>query len=89
MFIPPPVPNSALYSKSDGVVHWQACINHRIEAHHQAENIQVRGSHSGLGHNPQVVWIVANRLSQPETGWQPYRKDELEKSQFSGKLRVV
>lgn len=89
MFTPPPVPNSAFYSKSDGVVHWQACINHRIEAHHQAENIQVRGSHSGLGHNPQVVWIVANRLSQSEASWQPYKKDELEKKQFSGKLKYV
>jgi pimeloyl-ACP methyl ester carboxylesterase len=89
MFTPPPVPNSALYSKTDGVVHWQACINHRIEAHHQAENIQVRGSHSGLGHNPQVVWIVANRLSQAEASWQPYKKDELEKIQISGKLKLV
>jgi pimeloyl-ACP methyl ester carboxylesterase len=86
MFTPPPVPNSALYSKSDGVVHWQACINHRIKAHHQAENIQVCGSHSGLGHNPHVVWIVANRLSQPEASWQPYK---LEKTQFSGKLKLV
>jgi hypothetical protein len=74
MFTPPPVPSSALYSKSDGVVHWQACINHCIEEHHQAENIQVRGSHSGLGHNPQVVWIIANRLSQAESNWQPYTR---------------
>jgi pimeloyl-ACP methyl ester carboxylesterase len=89
MVMLPPVPNSALYSKTDGVVHWQACINHRIETHHQAENIQVRGSHSGLGHNPQVVWIIANRLSQVEASWQPYKKDELEKTQISGKLKFV
>ena len=89
MLTPPPVPNSALFSKTDGVVHWQACINHRIEAHHQAENIQVRGSHSGLGHNPQVVWIIANRLAQEETNWQPYKKDELEKFQGSGNLKLV
>lgn len=89
MFTPPPVPNSALYSKSDGVAHWQACINHHIEDHHQAENIQVRGSHTGLGHNPQVVWIVANRLAQAESNWQPYKQNELEKNQFSGKLKFV
>tara|TARA_R110000868_G_scaffold403301_1_gene680441 strand:- start:44 stop:757 length:714 start_codon:yes stop_codon:yes gene_type:complete len=75
MITPPPVPSSALYSKSDGIAHWQACINHRIEEHHQAENIQVRGSHSGLGHNPRVVWIIANRLSQAESNWQPYKKE--------------
>lgn len=86
MATPPPVPNSALYSKSDGVAHWQACINHRIEEHHQAENIRVRGSHTGLGHNPQVVWIIANRLAQAESNWQPYK---LVKTRFSGKLKFV
>lgn len=89
MFTPPPVPHSAIYSKTDGVVHWKACINQQIEAHHQAENIQVRGSHSGLGHNPQVVWIIANRLAQQESNWQPYKKSELENTQFSGKLKTV
>jgi len=87
MFTPPPVPNSALYSKSDGVVHWQGCINHRIEAHHQAENIQVRGSHSGLGHNPQVVWIIANRLAQDESNWQPYIPMPPQDGGFSGSLK--
>lgn len=89
MFVPPPVPSSALYSKTDGVAHWQACINHQIEPHHQAENIQVRGSHTGLGHNPQVVWIIANRLAQAESNWQPYKQNSLEKAQFSGKLEPV
>ena len=56
----PSVPSSALYATIDGVVHWQACINHQIETYHQAENIQVQGSQSGLSHNLQVVLIVAN-----------------------------
>lgn len=89
MLTPPPVPNSALYSKTDGIVHWKACINHHIEDHHQAENIQVRGSHSGLGHNPLVVWIIANRLAQAESNWQPYQNDGLVKSKFSGNLKLV
>lgn len=73
MFLPPPVPTSALYSKSDGVAHWKACLHHSFGDNKQAENIEVVGSHTGLGHNPQVVWIVANRLAQAEGSWRPYK----------------
>jgi hypothetical protein len=40
----------------------------------------VIGSHTGLGHNPQVVWIVADRLAQAENKWQPYKKTQIQKS---------
>ena len=36
------------------------------------ENIRVWGSHVGLGFNPLVLQIVADRLAQPEGQWQPY-----------------
>jgi hypothetical protein len=28
MFLPPPVPTSALYSKSDGIAYWKVCLHH-------------------------------------------------------------
>jgi pimeloyl-ACP methyl ester carboxylesterase len=74
MLSPPPVPTSSIYSRTDGVAHWQACMNREIDLSDQAENIEVKGSHLGLGHNCQVLWIVANRLAQNEGEWQPYRK---------------
>jgi hypothetical protein len=74
MLLPPPVPTSSIYSRTDGVAHWQACLNQRIHICDQAENIEVKGSHLGLGHNHQVIWIVANRLAQSEGKWQPYEK---------------
>ena len=37
------------------------------------ENIRVPGSHCGLGFNPWVMKIVADRLAQPEDRWRPYR----------------
>lgn len=80
MLSPPPVPTSAIYSRSDGVAHWQACMNKRIEIADQAENIEVKGSHLGLGHNPHVIWIVANRLAQNEGLWQPYAQKAQEHS---------
>jgi pimeloyl-ACP methyl ester carboxylesterase len=75
MLSPPPVPTTAIFSRTDGVAHWQACKHHNIEAHEEAENIEVRGSHMGLGHNHQVIWIVANRLAQAEGRWLPYQPD--------------
>jgi pimeloyl-ACP methyl ester carboxylesterase len=75
MLSPPPVPTTAIFSRTDGVAHWQACKHHNIEVHEEAENIEVRGSHMGLGHNHQVIWIVANRLAQAEGSWLPYQQD--------------
>jgi pimeloyl-ACP methyl ester carboxylesterase len=57
------VPSTAIYTRTDGVARWHLCI----EAEHpRAENIEVRGSHCGLGHNPAVILAIADRLAQPE-----------------------
>jgi hypothetical protein len=86
--LPPPVPTSAIYSKSDGIAHWKACLHDSFGDNQEAENIEVRGSHSGLGHNPQVVWIVANRLAQAENNWHPYKRVETQNS-FKPSLKMV
>jgi pimeloyl-ACP methyl ester carboxylesterase len=66
---PPPVPTTAVYSRTDGVCAWQCCVEKEAP---QAENIEVEGSHCGLGHHPAAVYAVADRLAQPETDWQPF-----------------
>jgi hypothetical protein len=66
----PDVPTTSVFSRSDGVVAWQACL-HEEGARH-AENIEVASSHCGLGWNAQVLAIVADRLHQPEGAWRPY-----------------
>jgi hypothetical protein len=38
----------------------------------QHENIWVPGSHIGLGFNAAVMWILADRLAQPEGEWRPF-----------------
>lgn len=70
---PPPVPCSAIYSKSDGVVHWSACLEYPGD---QAENIEIIGSHSGMALNPAVFHVVADRLAQPEGSWRPFRREK-------------
>ena len=79
MIMPPPVPSSANYSRTDGIAHWHACRDDWAHDAIQSENIEVRGSHLGLGHNAQVLWIIANRLSQPEGQWHPFRQKVMHK----------
>ena len=63
------VPSTAIYSRSDGIVRWHMCIDQVSEKH---ENIEVRGSHSGLGFNPAVLYAISDRLNQPEDDWRPF-----------------
>ena len=66
----PPVPTTSIYSRSDGVVAWQACV--QPEDHAMVENIEVDGSHCGLVWNPAVLKVVADRLSHAPEAWRPY-----------------
>lgn len=63
------VPSTSVYSKLDGIVPWQTCME---PAGPQRESIEVLGSHFGLGHNPAVLWLVGDRLAQPEGSWRPF-----------------
>ena len=71
---PLPVPSTAIYSKTDGVVHWKCCVQ---QAGPRSENIEVRGSHCGLGHNPAVLAAIADRLAQPVGDWEPFDRTGL------------
>jgi len=68
--IAPDVPTTSIYSHTDGIVAWEACI--QAGTRRTTENIEVDGSHLGLGWNPAVLSIVADRLSQPDGAWKPY-----------------
>jgi pimeloyl-ACP methyl ester carboxylesterase len=45
-------PITAIYSKSDGVVNWQAAMDHHSE---RVTHIEVGAAHLGMGFNP-VIW---------------------------------
>jgi hypothetical protein len=68
--VPPPVPCTAIYSRSDGIVHWQCC---REEITANTENIEVISSHFGLGVNPLALAVIADRLAQPEGSLRRFR----------------
>ena len=64
--VPPPVPVTALYSKTDGVVNWRTCMEVETE---RTENIEVVGSHSGMTVHPLVLHVIADRLAQGCDDW--------------------
>ena len=70
--VAPPVPTSSIYTRSDGVVAWQASIQAPCKINLRTENIEVIASHIGLGLNPSAWWAVADRLAQSEDSWEPF-----------------
>lgn len=68
------VPSTSIYTRTDGFAPWGTCQDE--EGPHR-ESIEVVGSHLGLGHNPAVLAILANRLAQPEDKWSPFAESEL------------
>lgn len=61
---PPRVPLFSLFSRSDGIVHWEACLRP------DAECLEVGGSHLGLGVNQEVYRTIA-ALLVPSAGPPP------------------
>jgi pimeloyl-ACP methyl ester carboxylesterase len=64
------VPSTAIYTRTDGVVPWRSCVERDGPS---CESVEVVGSHSGLGHNPLALYVVADRLALPEGVWRPFR----------------
>jgi pimeloyl-ACP methyl ester carboxylesterase len=52
------VPFASIYSRSDGIVNWQACLDP------SARQIKVSSSHCGMGVNPDVYAVVAAELAR-------------------------
>jgi pimeloyl-ACP methyl ester carboxylesterase len=57
--VPLRVPVTAIWSRRDGIVAWQACVDAG------AENLEVGSVHWGLGLDPDVLIAVAASLARP------------------------
>lgn len=60
---PKTIQQSALYTKSDGVVDWRVCVNDD-----PATNFEVSGTHVGLVFNAGVYALIARRLHAVHSG---------------------
>ncbi len=65
----PPVPTTSIFSRTDGITAWRASIEKEGPL---AESVEVPGSHLGLGFNPLVLCVIADRLAQSEGEWKPF-----------------
>lgn len=59
---PPPVATTSIYSRSDGIVAWQTCCHSAPSD--LVQDIEIEGSHIGMGWNPEVMNVVAHTLRQ-------------------------
>jgi len=55
------VPVTAIYSRADAIVAWQACIDRQTP---DVEHVEVSTTHLGLGFSPEVFQIIAQRLAK-------------------------
>ena len=53
----------AIYSRSDGIVSWEACLDA------SAEHVEVESSHVGMSVNPRVYRVLAEVLDQEGDQW--------------------
>ena len=63
------VPVTAIFSKSDAIVHSDIA---RLPVDTKVENIGISTSHIGMGFNPIVLYLIADRLRQPRDDWTPF-----------------
>jgi hypothetical protein len=60
--LPASVAETAIYTRSDGVVDWRYCITEDPSV-----DFEVPGTHIGLAFNPAVYDIIAARLAAVRT----------------------
>jgi len=56
------VPSTSVYSRWDGIVSWQACVEPETDLH---QNVEVRCSHLGFGVDLATLSVIADRLASP------------------------
>lgn len=83
---PIPAPATAIYTRADGVVAWQACLE---KPGPRSENIEVRSTHIGLGFHAPAFWAIADRLAQPFDQWTPFKPTGLVSALFPTRRQVT
>ncbi|MEZ5424667.1 MAG: alpha/beta fold hydrolase [Pyrinomonadaceae bacterium] len=58
-FLPRDIKQTAVYTKSDGIVDWKNCVSRFSK-----NNFEVTGTHIGLVYNFQVYKLIASRLAE-------------------------
>jgi len=75
------VPSTAVYSRQDGVVSWQTCIEPETGLH---QNVEVRCGHLAFGVDPATLWVIADRLATPAGARHRFRPPPVLRHLFPG-----
>ncbi|MGH7987159.1 MAG: YqiA/YcfP family alpha/beta fold hydrolase [Candidatus Binataceae bacterium] len=65
---PPPVPETIIYSKRDGVIDWRSCL----ESGPTVETIEVDSTHCAMPYCLETLRIIAARLERDKLEEEPY-----------------
>ena len=76
------VPSTSVYSRHDGIVPWQNCIEPESAVH---RNVEVRCSHLGFGVDPATLWLIADRLAVPPGQSRDFRPPALLRPLYPGR----
>jgi len=76
------VVSTAVYSRNDGIVPWQNCVEPETALH---QNIEVRCSHLGFGVDPATLWVIADQLAAPPGELRPFRPPALLRPLYPGR----
>jgi hypothetical protein len=79
--MPPPVPSTSIYSKSDGVTSWKYCIDDSTG--HHTENISIPSSHLGFTHNPMAYHLILDRILTGQKQFKRYKPSIVKRLLFS------
>ena len=60
------VPFTSIYTKEDGIVAWQIA---QIDESDITQNVKIKASHVGIIFNPRALYVIADRLAQPDGDW--------------------
>ena len=66
---PMPVPCTSVFSRADGLSNWRPCL--QPPGPHE-ENVGIVSSHTGMMCHPATLYLLGDRLSQPEGDWRPF-----------------
>lgn len=65
----PDVPLTAVCTRNDGVIPWQSAFQ---QPGPRAETVEVLCTHGAMGSSPIVMYVLADRLGQPEGAWKAF-----------------
>jgi pimeloyl-ACP methyl ester carboxylesterase len=66
---PLPVPCTSVFSRTDGLSNWRPCVQSPGVAQ---ENVGIVSSHTGMMCHPATLYLLADRLAQPDADWRPF-----------------